>query len=206
MPNPYHLPAGAPNSKGGEFTSKVERSAREAAGVPTFEEMKDYPHEDSPNASDPSGKTASFTPEEGGMLYHGTAAPDDLEYFNDPVEGVVYMTDNYNQALGYGGKVHLGRGEVLGTPRVMEMLLAPGRMVNVQAAIEDSLDSSDDFKEVWDQVRRMGAEYAFFTHPNSYDDGEHNVIVAVNPSATIGSAWSGWRLNGAPFHTRRRRR
>lgn len=37
MPNPYHRPAGAPNSSGGEFTSKqlgvIEDSAREAAGV-----------------------------------------------------------------------------------------------------------------------------------------------------------------------------
>jgi len=127
-----------------------------------------------------------FTPEAGGYMYHGTRMPDGQEYLIADSDGVVYLTDDYLEASGYaeGGALSSDYG---GTPRVVAVSLAAGKIVNVQSEIDSAIQNGDDFTDIFSSARSSGADYAFYTHPSFIDDREQQIIVALNPDATIGS-------------------
>jgi len=143
----------------------------------------------------PNGMKAHWDsdPEKGGEMFHGTQASDDTLYLDGDQDGVVYLTDDYQEALGYAAGVHLGGGEGGGTPRVLRIGMTGGKMVDISAAIDEEVGETGDFGKIFDKARSEGADFAFYTHPSNVEGkDEQRVIVALKPSASLGPGSDGW--------------
>jgi hypothetical protein len=162
-----------------------------------------HPPEDATPA--PTGERATFTPIKGGMLFHGSTAPDDAEYINADADGVVWMTDSFDEAEGYARGGHLG-GAKQGTPRVIRFDVGPGEMVNITDEINEEITEGDGkFKAIFDKARQSGAKYAYIEHPSFYSDREsQRVIVALDPDDQLPPARRGWTLDGRRWRNQNR--
>lgn len=175
---------------GGE---KKDREKKEKKQV--LEELIDLPT--APDAAQsPDGTKAEWNPDDGGLLFHGTNAPVDIEYLEKGSEGVVFLTDDFKEAERYAEGVHLGGSEAKDTPRVLYIDTIGGKTLNVDAEINKLVeDGEDDFSPVFDMARKQGADYVYFSHPSNYSgDRQQNIVVALNPGDTLGPARSGWDL------------
>jgi phage portal protein BeeE len=139
----------------------------------------------------PDGTKCTFTPEHGGNLFHGTHMNDDSKYVIPDKDGVVYLTDDYDEAVGYANGGHLG-GMGSGTPRVIEQNLASGDMYDVQDAVDAQVEKGEDLGPVFDAARKAGASYAYYLHPSFSGESDQKVIVALNPGDQLGKANRGW--------------
>lgn len=141
----------------------------------------------------PDGTKAHWDEESGGTLFHGTSAPDDIEYLDGDSDGVVYLTDDYKEAEGYAKGVHFGGGKNEGTQRVLDVSTTGGKMLSVDDEINKLVeDGEDDFSPVFEKARQQGASFVFFSHPSNYDENkEQRVYVALNPGDTLGPARKG---------------
>ena len=154
-------------------------------------EIKEIPGDK--GAVSPSGVAANWLPEKGGVLYHGTAMSDNEEYLTADKEGVVYLTNDFNEAKGYAEGGHLG-GSSGGTPRVLEVGVASGKLANIQDGIDKAVEDGVDFKDVFDGARAQGYDFAYYEHPSFTEDGVQHVIVALNPGDQLGSNNRGWNI------------
>lgn len=136
---------------------------------------------------------SNWSPEKGGTLFHGTGAPDDIEWLEPNDEGVVYLTDDYDEAAAYASGVHLG-GADGGTLRVLGIGTTPGKMTNIDKDILSAIESGDDFKPIFDKARDAGFEFAEYEHPSNVGKASQRVIVALNPSASLGPPEKGWTI------------
>lgn len=182
---PRH-PAGS--EQGGEW-SPVGKSGQAAGRL----EIKAIAGWKPQGAAAPDGKQATFTPEEGGVLFHGTSMPDDEAYLIPDKDGVIYLTDDYDEASSYAAGEHLG-GHEGGTPRVVNISLSSGRMADIQAEIDSAIGNGDEFTEIFDAARDQGYDYAFYMHPSFHGDEYQRVVVDLNPGAHEGDIWNGWNI------------
>lgn len=147
-----------------------------------------------PNSS-PDGTQADWTPEGGGILFHGTSASNETEYLKGDKDGVVYLTDDYKEAVGYAKGIHLG-GSSGGDARVLYLSVASGKTVDVDSETqEEVVEGTGDFGPIFKKARKAGADFATYTHPsNVYEDKEQKVIVALNPGDQLGPNRNGWDI------------
>lgn len=135
---------------------------------------------------------STWSPKKPGTLFHGTAAPDDIEYLDAGEDGVVFFTDDYDEAVAYAEGVHLG-GASGGTPRVLEIDANTGKTVDIDAEVADEITNGDgNLKPIFDKARESGADYAIYYHPSNVGKETQKVIVALNPDATLGPARRGF--------------
>ena len=160
-----------------------------------LKELVDLPT--SPDAAkSPDGTKSEWNPEDGGLLFHGTNAPTNIEYLEKGSEGVVFLTDDFKEAEQYAEGAHLGGSDAKDTKRVLYIDTIGGKTLNVDAEINQMVeDGEDDFTPIFDKAREQGADYVYFSHPSNYsDERQQNVVVALNPGDTIGPAKTGWDL------------
>lgn len=190
QPLKQHGGAGSGNFGHAGRPGLVGGSAPDGVSSPVSKEFDEIDFTADKNATpSPKGKHASFSSEKGGMLFHGTTQeiPEERSYYIHPdSDGVVYLTDDFDEASGYARGLHLG-GSGKGRMRVIEIGMTPGKVANVQDAIDDAVANGDDFTDIFNSARKQGFDYVFYLHPAFYSDGEQRVIVALNPDATLGS-------------------
>lgn len=143
----------------------------------------------------PDGTVAHFSPDDGGVLFHGTREPSAVYR---PKEGQeLYLTDDYGEASGYATGAHLGgRGRV---PTVVKLEVRPGRTADVNDEVNELIvnGSPDDLQKLFAGYRERGYRYVTYEHPSFiHDDREQRVVVSLFPHEDVKSR-GGWRVGGA---------
>lgn len=139
-----------------------------------------------------TGKIVSenmWTAEKGGYLYHGTRMPDDFEYIHPDKDGVVYMTNDFDEAVGYAEGAALS-ADYGGTPRVVAAQVNSGKSIDVQAQIDDALENGVDFSDIFAEARNQGADFVYYYHPSNVGADDQFVVVVLNPGSTMGNVVS----------------
>jgi len=205
-----HKDGSSQDVHGGGRGSGVESSDSSGSGsAGQYGQFKEKKYKVPKNAhpAPSTGTQMTFTPEEGGYLFHGTRMGDTEEYPFADSDGVVFFTDDFLEAAGYAQGLHLG-GRGNGTPRVMQAQLTPGKMADVSSAIDQEIFEGDgDLGLVFKAARDQGFDYAFYTHPTfSSENDEQRVIVALNPGDQVGSLNTGWSVESGKLWHRPRNR
>lgn len=145
----------------------------------------------------PDGTSATFSPEKGGTLFHGTRMPDDFKYIKADRDKVVYLTDSFGEAKEYAQGAHLGGGKGGGTQRVIRVKAMPGKMVNIDKDVADAIENGDDLGPIFAKARKAGALYAEYNHPTNIEGKikEQRVIVSLRED-NLGRANEGWDAEG----------
>lgn len=140
--------------------------------------------------SNPKGETGRFSPERGGLLFHGTNAPK-----GKLGAGHTFTTMDYQEATGFAKGAHLGGGKGK-HPTVMVYQAKPGQTVDVSEAVADMIENGDldEEQQIYDDARKSGARYAIFDHPSAAGKEEElKVIVSLYPDRDLKST-GGWRI------------
>jgi hypothetical protein len=175
-----------PGSQGGDGTGSDDNatSQLEQSAFVTAKERGAEPN--------PNGEHATFTPENGGTLFHGTSSPK----FIKPDPGLFYLTDDYKEAEGYAMGVHLGgRGGKVTVVKVMQA--KPGKCMDatkyINRGIENDEDPDDLVNSASQAAKGAGARYLSYYHPSNLPDvdREQRVIVSLYPQEDVKSV-GGW--------------
>jgi ADP-ribose pyrophosphatase YjhB (NUDIX family) len=138
----------------------------------------------------PEGEMAHFSPEKGGVLFHGTGH----EHLDLSKGGETYMALDYDETHAFA------TGEVVGTggsmtgrsPNVARMIAKPGKTIDVSAELEDALFEGDRTEsDVFNDAKKKGARYVTFNHPSNVGRLEFQVVVALHPKEdlTVSKQW-----------------
>ena len=141
---------------------------------------------------DPAGGQATFKPEAGGRLYHGSR---DAGAFKG---AELYLVDHYDEAVGYAeGKALTGHGPE-SAAHVAAVRLPRGRAVSVDDEVNDAITEGDDIEGArsagFARARAAGALYATYTHPSFDSEREQSVTVLLDPRRA--ERVGGWYLRG----------
>lgn len=165
----------------------------------SLDKIRQYPIEGTERPKSPKdapdGTATFWNPKTGGLLFHGTSVSNDIEYLKGDKDGVVYLTNDYKEAVGYAKGIHLG-GSSGGDPRVLYVDVSSGKMIDIDEEIQEEVsEGTGDFGPIFDKARKAGADFAKYTHPsNAYPDREQKVIVALNPGDQLGPNRNGWDI------------
>jgi hypothetical protein len=141
---------------------------------------------------DPAGGRATFKPEAGGRLYHGSRDTGDFK------GGELYLVDHYDEAVGYAeGKALTGHGPE-SDAHVATVSLPRGKAVDINDEVNEAIMEGDDLEAAlatgFARARAAGALYATYTHPSFSSDREQNVTVLLDPKKA--KRVGGWYLRG----------
>lgn len=138
----------------------------------------------------PDKQAATWTPEHGGTIFHGTSRA-----FNRWDTPVAYLTDDFKEAEQYAHGVHLGGGRGK-WPMVMRLTAKAGKTMDVDAylakAMAEDWDPDDALKAAYGYARSLGARYVVYEHPsNLAGDQQQRVVVSLHPNEDLhlGRLW-----------------
>jgi hypothetical protein len=143
-------------------------------------------------ATGPDKKASTWTPESGGLLFHGTRTG-----FTRWRTGEAYLTDDYREAEGYAKGV-LGTGGRGRMPMVRTIHARPGATVDanaeIAAAINEGIFDPSTLEDIVARAREAGARYVTYEHPSIvYPDREQRVVIALHPNDDL-KFLGGWSV------------
>ena len=125
-----------------------------------------------------------WTPEKGGRLYHGTMAED----FQDFDNGEVYLATDPNETRLYAaGMMGTNLRSRTGQPRIIATSAKPGRIKDINTAINDALENGDigeTLKEEAAKARKEGYRYLTHSHPGHASE-EFDAIISLYPRQDV---------------------
>jgi len=134
-----------------------------------------------------SASITPWTPEEGGRLYHGTAARDFGQFDGD----IVYLAADPSETEPFAGMAEGSNRNVSTSrrPRVIAVNAAPGKIKNIDEAVADALmDDLDVEKHILAEAntaRDEGFRYVSFSHPGIRSEREFDAIVSLYPKQDL---------------------
>ena len=134
-------------------------------------------------AAGPDGTTANWTPDKGGVLFHGTSSA-----FSKFTGHETYLTDDYDEATAYAQGVHLG-GAHGRTKSVVYVQAKPGRTRNINAGLERAMAAGDDpddyIQSAATRAKSSVIRYLTYNHPSNVGQGTQRVIVSLHPKSDL---------------------
>ena len=148
------------------------------------------------SASDPSGTRSDWTPEKGGMLYHGTSQdPKSTLVRGALTDTPMFLTTEYQEAQPYAVQVHRFGARPTSSAHVIRVYTRPGKAVNADKEVASALEEGGDpERAALAAGRKASADYVTYTHPSNVlgKKEEQQVVIALNPrkSLSYDAAWS----------------
>jgi hypothetical protein len=113
-------------------------------------------------------------------LYHGTSSEDLVHSYRFKPNDI-YLTDDYDNAIGFAEGKHLG-GAHGRNKFVLTIMARRGKIYrgeeDVDKIVMEEHDDFDELEDLMDWARHSGYSYVTFNHPSF--DGDENIFVVVS--------------------------